>query len=1435
MISMLATATARSKLESASPSQHSRSTTTIASSSSSSSSSTTSTEEQGWLLAPSGCRHGSLLAAPSSVVERWGSMTDISSLTTHAEVQLNTLPAISSVPIPQPLYGAPPVGLTQEDEEEDYTIKCICGYIEDDGHTVYCDDCDTWQHVQCYYNNEKPPEVHRCVECDPRPVDTKRPLARSKQANGERKVKRPPTKSHKKKVKDIPPATGQTNGWSNPEKDDLTHAADRHSGSPRDQPPPAKRTKTTHRSAHSISANAPPSRKRAGSSANFARSPSKSPSGSPAINGWQQEYYSHDFMQLHRTGHGYTHTEANLHVNIDVTNNLSLWLTEPSALASATNGKAPHDVYQRWDKSMDELTSPEVKKHVDEDTSRTFYGAHPVWQYLTTESDVAKDSYIGELRGHIGHIEDYVKDPANRWSSLRHPAPFVFFHPQLPIYIDTRVEGTLLRYTRYSCRPNLAIKTLITEGNEYHFCLVALEDIPAGSEITVGWELEVKVRQLLSAARLASAQTSNGFRLEGRDEEYISRWVNNLLANFGDCACGSGLSCAIGRFDKRAFLSQLDGPAPEPSRPIRTKKHKRTGTQISPLNTGLATNSRSGSEAIKADQEENGDDSRSASSRSKHGSRDNTPMTHFSGDASGGFGTELSDREKRKLLQQEKLFEQLEHEEQHGSRKKKRNSGGSTLNTPSAATSRQLGHSEPSPSSVGTIFASGTRYVDTGIGDRDHSPLSHSMHSRRVTGPSRFNQNGGQTSPNPVPHDYTDASTQTDPLPHERLRPEVNMPRKYLPRTRRLLRNFTERRRRIAESVELVTSEMPLAGSPLRKELTPDAMDVESIGQPTEPTAMPPPAVPVPPPAISETSIERNQDQSAEGNFPGTNRDIEMLDANVADNVALKSEPETGTNPLAEAGVSEHQQLLQPPLQSSPPWPLNSESAPSSSSPSRNNFRSADLHVSLPPAPQFTAPPAQMTSTPSSGFAPPSLLSPMSVPASSSHSHTAPVFPTPAAVASTVAPSPAKKKMSLSDYTKRSKAREVERSSPPVTITDSVKEDTRGHGGAITTASAALQGSAVMDTPSVEKDEPELSKAPKIEEVQFVDFASKLISSANEIRRNGSTEDVEFLKAQTTDLIERNACLQESTHNAEDIIGDVDRTEKALVTAVVRCTKVSNELIALLIKLTPSSRSTFEGVRKSFRMLWKKEKVENLSKRLSDCRIELNSHVLVLINTRFRLLEKGQNDLASGQKKILEAVTFTKSRTAATNDTSSNSSQDQEVQETSAASENLALEYQPSNPDEGHLIGKATPQYQGEDIVAILFTHEDGTSKTISVTPKTTGSRSIRDHQEDTETATIFRGGLQATHSAAASAIEYAPLARKILDSLSFPVIHMREEEIAEAHKRTFEWIFSQKHFVDFLKLESGHFWISGKAGSGKSTLMKFLCSHERTEEALRC
>ena len=64
--------------------------------------------------------------------------------------------------------------------DEEYTIKCICGLKDDDGNTVYCEQCDTWQHTECYYLDENGivPNMdvlssidHFCAECKPRPLN----------------------------------------------------------------------------------------------------------------------------------------------------------------------------------------------------------------------------------------------------------------------------------------------------------------------------------------------------------------------------------------------------------------------------------------------------------------------------------------------------------------------------------------------------------------------------------------------------------------------------------------------------------------------------------------------------------------------------------------------------------------------------------------------------------------------------------------------------------------------------------------------------------------------------------------------------------------------------------------------------------------------------------------------------------------------------------------------------------------------------------------------------------------------------------------------------------------------------------------------------------------------------------------------------------------
>ncbi|KAL1602404.1 hypothetical protein SLS60_005820 [Paraconiothyrium brasiliense] len=88
---------------------------------------------------------------------------------------------------------------------------------------------------------------------------------------------------------------------------------------------------------------------------------------------------------------------------------------------------------------------------------------------------------------------------------------------------------------------------------------------------------------------------------------------------------------------------------------------------------------------------------------------------------------------------------------------------------------------------------------------------------------------------------------------------------------------------------------------------------------------------------------------------------------------------------------------------------------------------------------------------------------------------------------------------------------------------------------------------------------------------------------------------------------------------------------------------------------------------------------------------------------------------------------------------------------------------------------------------------------------------------------------------------------QNILESLRFPQMRERYAAIPEAHTKTFEWILEnfpgpdpsrpRVRFIEWLEdtnvSNSGIYWVAGKPGSGKSTLMKYICDNPRTETAL--
>ena len=82
----------------------------------------------------------------------------------------------------------------------------------------------------------------------------------------------------------------------------------------------------------------------------------------------------------------------------------------------------------------------------------------------------------------------------------------------------------------------------------------------------------------------------------------------------------------------------------------------------------------------------------------------------------------------------------------------------------------------------------------------------------------------------------------------------------------------------------------------------------------------------------------------------------------------------------------------------------------------------------------------------------------------------------------------------------------------------------------------------------------------------------------------------------------------------------------------------------------------------------------------------------------------------------------------------------------------------------------------------------------------------------------------------------------QLLQSLFFRDILVRHDQVSKAFEGTYEWIFADSETSDKRRWSSFHdwlmtgddiYWISGKPGSGKSTLMKYIISQERTLQLL--
>ncbi|KAJ5172712.1 hypothetical protein N7492_005305 [Penicillium capsulatum] len=856
-------------------------------------------------------------------------MTDTSSLAiTHATTDLYPVPA----PLGSPTANGAISDSVAPDEEEPYTIKCICLFEEDDGSTVFCEGCETWQHIICYYPDKRVPDVHNCVDCEPRSLDSRRATERQRQRRmreqseeGDRK-RRPGAKAPKKKPKD-----GDVNGFGH----------QRSESGARDQPP-AKKAKVSHRSSASISAltgasTLPADSRKRRSSTSVAPSPTKPPG--PFI-----PLYSNEFLHLYDKDVDHVDMDSNLFVNVSLVGDTASWVKDPEALARVAPGRRTENIFNRSDTALDRSRWPTLTTETITGSSIDVGDRPPTWKIVKTQDAVRKDEIVGEITGKVGDFDDYCRDPNNRWAELHHPEPFVFFSSHLPLYIDSRHEGSgILRYTRRSCRPNVTMKIFITNDVEYHFCFIAKEDILPNSEITIMWYLDTQF-----------SESANGVKQETGDGamEPVAFCMSNTLANFGGCACELPQNCLLANLDRRRNPKLLESALKQTN---GKRKKAKTKSIASPQDTGRASISRAGSETTKhPDEDDAGADSRSTSgsARGQPQSRDLSPTTH---------GLELSSRERRKIADAEKQFQQLEHDQRSTTgRKKKRVSGPSAQSPAGVASATQTGN-------PGSHRVPKSLHLDTTIQSRSPTmvlspgslPVGRHGSPRKPSGPNTpFSR-----SPLARPA-YVDAAVQAD-LSEEDEPPAPVAPQQrrasFVPMTVRLLQRFCKDRQR---SEEIARQQLSSAGS-------------DSVG----PVGSSSPSL-VQSPVIGH---DKPDVPMGDATTPGPS-DVEMRDA-------------------PSDSVQTSQDLSKPPIP--PPWP--STAAHNTRIPTSPSADRGDLRVTMPPPSIPGIPPTMSPGSASTA----SLASP--TPFDSSSPHTT----VPAAPTNLPAPTPAKKKLSLGDYLSR--------------------------------------------------------------------------------------------------------------------------------------------------------------------------------------------------------------------------------------------------------------------------------------------------------------------------------------------------------------------------------------------------------------------------------
>lgn len=146
-----------------------------------------------------------------------------------------------------------------------------------------------------------------------------------------------------------------------------------------------------------------------------------------------------------------------------------------------------------------------------------------------------------------------------------------------------------------------------------------------------------------------------------------------------------------------------------------------------------------------------------------------------------------------------------------------------------------------------------------------------------------------------------------------------------------------------------------------------------------------------------------------------------------------------------------------------------------------------------------------------------------------------------------------------------------------------------------------------------------------------------------------------------------------------------------------------------------------------------------------------------------------------------------------------------------------------------------------QDLRTLILQTRDGRTKTIASNPA--NAFIGEDETQRPSKVTFFRSDIN-NNNVQSTVRDLQRIVSRARECLHFDRLSERQMVIREAHFTTFNWIFQDdcpktksdafSSFPAWLEHGQGCYWIQGKAGSGKSTLMKRIHEHETTHKHLK-